>query len=389
MRVKRMPLPRFSVTSTPFDRSESTWKVVVVTDYGVDVRDAVRDVFEPTGPLADIADGVANVDAVIGDHNDLQVDSLRSNGVLVTENRGKGIRFTRMRLVIGPGKEGVVYKTADYHKPWTIGMTPDAPIQAKIDALNAQLAPILGLKIGDGSKFIPRADQCGGSNGRLCESLVGNVVTDAVRTTYAAAPLSTQFAITNSGGLRADLTCPLSDLSGDFCPAYTPPPYLITRGQSLSVLPFGNIAVTLNVNGAELKSMLERGVSAMPTADGRFPQISGLCFTYDIALAAGSRVTGAVLGNADGSCTATPVDRPAGTTYHIATNDFTASGGDGYPNFASRMTTQDIMEQVTADYITAHSPVIPVVRAFPNGRINCADSNGAIAPNCPTLVPSP
>ena len=33
--------------------------------------------------------------------------------------------------------------------------------------------------------------------------------------------------------------------------------------------------------------MLERYYSAMPpTADGRFPQISGLCFTYDIALAA-------------------------------------------------------------------------------------------------------
>ena len=88
-------------------------------------------VTNPTGPLVDIADGVRNVDAVIGDHNDLQVDALRSNGVLVTENRGKGLRFTRMRLVIGPGKDGVVYKTADYHKPWTIGMTPNAAIQAE------------------------------------------------------------------------------------------------------------------------------------------------------------------------------------------------------------------------------------------------------------------
>ena len=53
------------------------------------------------------------------------------------------------------------------------------------------------------------------------------------------------------------------------------------------------------------------------------------------------------------------------------------------------MTTQDIMEQVTADYITAHSPLTPVVKAAPNGRVNCTDSNGATAPNCPTLVPSP
>jgi len=53
------------------------------------------------------------------------------------------------------------------------------------------------------------------------------------------------------------------------------------------------------------------------------------------------------------------------------------------------MTTQDIMEQVLADYITASSPLNPVVRAFPSGRINCADTNGATLPNCPVLTPSP
>jgi 2',3'-cyclic-nucleotide 2'-phosphodiesterase (5'-nucleotidase family) len=344
-------------------------------------------VTEPTGPLVDIADSVENVDAVIGDHNDLQVDALRSNGVLVTENRGKGIRFTRIRLVIGPGEQRVVYKTADFHKPWTIGVTPDPAIQARIDELNAQLAPILGTQIGTSTKFIPRADQCGGGTGRTCESLVGNVVTDSMRTRYSS--IGVQFAVTNSGGLRADLTCPNPDLAGDFCPSYTPPPFPITRGQSLAVLPFGNIVVTLSVNGAELKTMLENGVSRMPAVDGRFPQVSGLCFTYDIAAAAGSRVTSAVVANADGTCTSTPVDLTAGTTYKVAENDFMATGGDGYPNFASRMTTQDIMEQVTADYITANSPLSPAVRAFPDGRINCADSNGATAPNCPALVPSP
>jgi 2',3'-cyclic-nucleotide 2'-phosphodiesterase (5'-nucleotidase family) len=341
-------------------------------------------VTEPTGPLVDIADSLQNVDAVIGDHNDLQVDALRSNGVLVTENRGKGIRFTRIRLVIGPGKQGVVYKTADYHKPWTIGVTPDPAIQAKIDELNAQLAPILGQQIGSSTKFIPRADQCGGGTGRTCESLIGNVVTDAMRTTYSS--IGVQFAITNSGGIRADLTCPNPDLPGDFCPAYSPPPFVITRGQSLAVLPFGNIVVTLSVNGAELKAMLENGVSRMPAVDGRFPQVSGLCFTYNISAPAGSRVTSAVMADAAGNCTATPVDLTPASTYKIAENDFTAAGGDGYPNFASRMTTQDIMEQVTADYIAAHSPLSPSVKAAPNGRINCTTGG---SPACPVLVPSP
>ena len=98
--------------------------------------------------MVDLADNVSNVDVVIGDHTDLQVLTTRPNGVLVTENRSKGIRFTRVRLVIGPGKEGVVYKTADFHKPLDIGITPDAAIQAKIDDLNAQLAPIFNTVVG-------------------------------------------------------------------------------------------------------------------------------------------------------------------------------------------------------------------------------------------------
>jgi 2',3'-cyclic-nucleotide 2'-phosphodiesterase (5'-nucleotidase family) len=344
----------------------------------------------PIGPLVNLADAVGeHVDAVIGDHTNFQVLTTRPNGVLVTENLSKGVRFTRVRLVVGPGHQGVVYKTADFHRPWTIGVTPDAAIQAKIDALNAELAPLLGVVIGESSKPITRADQCGRIDGRLCESLVGNVVTDAIRTQYAA-----QFAITNSGGLRAALTCPEAGGPGaGFCPSgIVPPPSPITLGGVYGVLPFGNFSVTLDLTGAELKSMLERGVSAMPAADGRFPQVSGLCFTYDIAAPASSRVTGAVVANADGSCTATPVDLTAGTTYHIATNDFTASGGDGYPNFKSRMESEGILlAEDVAEYIDASTPpgLSPAVRAFPNGRINCADSNGATAPNCPTLTPSP
>jgi 2',3'-cyclic-nucleotide 2'-phosphodiesterase (5'-nucleotidase family) len=343
---------------------------------------------DPLGPLVDLADNVTNVDAVIGDHTDFQVLTTRPNGVLVTENRSKGIRFTRVRLVIGPGQEGVVYKTADFHKPWDIGVTPDPEIQAKIDDLNSQLAPILNTVIGSSEKYIPRADQCGQSAGRSCESLVGNVVTDSMRDKYA--PTGVQFAITNSGGLRSDLTCPTTDNPDDFCPAYTPPPFQITRGQVLTELPFGNIVVTLTVTGAELKTMLENGVGQMPAIAGRFPQVSGLCFTYDIAAPAGSRVTSAVMADADGNCTATPVDLTDASSYKIAENDFMANGGDGYPFFTPRVTTQDLMDQVAADYITANSPLNLTVNAAPNGRINCTDSDGAgVGNDCPTLVPSP
>ena len=77
-------------------------------------------------------------------------------------------------------------------------------------------------------KVIPRADQCGGGTGRTCESLIGDIVTDSMHAAYTG--IGVQFAITNSGGIRADLTCPNPDLPGDFCPSFTPPPFPITRG---------------------------------------------------------------------------------------------------------------------------------------------------------------
>jgi 2',3'-cyclic-nucleotide 2'-phosphodiesterase (5'-nucleotidase family) len=314
----------------------------------------------------------------MGDHTDFQVLATRPNGTLVVENRSKGIRFTRVRLVLDTSTGGVVYKTADFHKPWNIGVTPDPAIQAKIDQLNAQLAPLLGVVIGNSTRFIPRTDACGNTAGRTCESLVGNVTTDAMRMKYTS--IGVEFAITNSGGLRADLTCPTTDNASDFCPSYTPPPYPISRGQVLTVLPFGNVVVTLKVNGAELKTMLENGVSSMPAVNGRFPQISGLCFTYNISAAVGSRVTGAVRQAANGTCTGAAIDLTSVATYTIAENDFMASGGDGYPNFFSRATTQDIMDQVLADYVAVATPISPAIQ----GRINCTTGG---APACPVVVP--
>jgi 2',3'-cyclic-nucleotide 2'-phosphodiesterase (5'-nucleotidase family) len=150
----------------------------------------------------------------------------------------------------------------------------------------------------------------------------------------------------------------------------------------LAVLPFGNIVVTVPLNGAELKAALENGVSAMPGANGRFPQVSGLCFTYDIAAVAGSRVTGAVRQAADGSCSGAPVDLTAASTYFVAMNDFMAVGGDGYPMVYGRSVTRDIMDQVLADYVASASPLSPAIQ----GRIVCTDSNGSEGFNCPVIT---
>jgi 2',3'-cyclic-nucleotide 2'-phosphodiesterase (5'-nucleotidase family)/predicted AlkP superfamily phosphohydrolase/phosphomutase len=345
----------------------------------------------PTGPLIDLADALTGVDAVIGDHTNFQVLATRPNGTLVVENLSKGVRFTRVRLVFDTTAKAVIYKTADFHKPWTIGVTADPAIQSEINDLNAQLQPILGTVIGESSVEILRSDVCGRPDGRLCESLVGDVTTDAMRTTYSS--IGVEFAITNSGGLRDALTCPPAGGGSGLCPAFTPPPYKITRGQVLAVLPFGNVVATVQITGAELKAMLENGVSTATNpaapfglqANGRFPQVSGLCFTYNIEAPALSRVTSAVRQAPDGTCTGAPIDLTAGSTYMIAENDFMASGGDGYPNFLSKPSyaTQNIMDQVLADYITANTPINPTIQ----GRIDCFDPNPGSGPACTTGSP--
>lgn len=330
---------------------------------------------EPTGPVVDVASQLEDVDLVVGDHTDVQVSAVLPNGVMLVENRSKGVMFTRVRLVVDDETGELVYRTADHHRPWNIGMTPDAKIAASLDALEVELAPIFGEVIGSATLAIPRSDDCGMETGRLCESLIGNVVADALRTTYGV-----DFAITNSGGIRADLTCPPE--GSDFCPTDAGP-NVITEGQVLTVLPFGNIAVTLELTGAELKAMLEAGVRLMPEASGAFPQISGLCFTYDIAAEPGNRVTGAVRQAADGSCSGEAIDLTEATTYTLATNDFTASGGDGYPELLSRANSREILADVVAAYVAGESSTVDLpgepIDPRIEGRIVC-EGEGCPAP---------
>ncbi len=224
--------------------------------------------------------------------------------------------------------------------------------------------------------FIPRKDSCNEGNGRSCESLIGNTVADALRATYG-----TDLAIQNSGGLRADLTCPIVDIPTDNCPAYVPPPYPITGSQVSIILPFANLIVTLQVTGLELKAMLENGVSQMPSPAGRFPQVSGLCFTYDIALTPGARVVSAVRQAGDGSCTGAVIALNSGaTTYSLAMPNFIAAGGDGYPDFTGRFVHFGRDDVVVADYLLANDPITPTLQ----GRIVCTTSG---ATPCPVIAP--
>lgn len=225
---------------------------------------------------------------------------------------------------------------------------------------------------------IPHSDSCGNPRGRSCESLVGNVMSDAMRDVTQA-----QFALQNSGGLRTNLTCPFEDDFGDLCPSdiYSdvPPPYIITDGQALLTVPFGNQVIRFDMTGEELKNWLENGVFA--AGAGSFLQISGLCVTYDPSLPFGARMLSVVYQNTDGSCSDVPVALDAASSYSMATIDFLANGGDFYPMIdSSRWSEFGRQDQVLQDYLTNAGMIQPRIQ----GRIQCL-SSGVVA--CPEPLP--
>ena len=83
-------------------------------------------------------------------------------------------------------------------------------------------------------------------------------------------------------------------------------------------------------------------------------------YSYDPALAVGSRVTGVQIG--DGKSGYTALD-PAGS-YRVATINFLLAGGDGYTVMTkgtNKLDTGLLDVDVTTEYVVARSPVNPQV----------------------------
>lgn len=352
-------------------KKEGAQVFVLLTHMGITGVDDDGNAF---GPLIDLAENVGGFDVIVGDHTDFEF-SAEINNALVVENRSRGVSYAKIEMTVDAKNGRIVSESVSFVEAASDAVTPDQAIVDLLAPLRIELDLLLAQVVGQSDVVIPRTDSCGNTAGRSCESLVGNVVTDAMRARY-----NTDFAITNAGGLRADMTCPTLDSPTDFCPPFVGPNYDITAGSILTVLPFANEVVTVEVTGAELKAQLENGVSRMPAINGRFAQVSGLCFTYDIDAAVGDRVTSVVYQNADGSCSIDVVDLSDTAMYSLAQNDFMAVGGDGYLDLSSRMVTQELMDQVVTEVIAIGGLISPVL----NGRITCTASAGG---TCPVALP--
>jgi 5'-nucleotidase len=155
----------------------------------------------------------------------------------------------------------------------------------------------------------------GSEANRTGETNVGDFVADSFRQAMGA-----DVALINGGSIRADTIFE---------------PGLLSKHDVLAILPFGTEIVKVEVTGATLRKALENGVSQSgPNQEpGRFPQVSGLRFSFETSSPAGSRVKNVTVNGQ-------PLDDKK--TYTLATNVYLLGGGDGYAVLkgARRLTKQ-------------------------------------------------
>jgi len=252
--------------------------------------------------------------------------SVRIPPTVLGQTRNAGVEYTRTQICMRGGKvvgQSIQHVLRAAAPAITTGVvstvtTQDPTAAAMVKKYKDQLSAKLDVRVGRVSGTFPR----GGSPAveRSGETPMGNYIADLMRAKY-----KTDFAIQNGGGIRD--TFP----ARTYVPAATglvrtgTGPLDVTLGDAFTVFPFGNQLATTVVTGANLWKALENGVGGNYPGDGRFPQVSGLKFSFDASKPIGSRIVEVT--RLDG----TPIAKDS-KEYTLTTLDFLIYGGDGYLN---------------------------------------------------------
>lgn len=205
---------------------------------------------------------------------------------------------------------------------------------------------------------------------RNLETNLGDLITDSMMwqilkdADSLSVPAENVVAVTNGGGIRAWIH------KGD-----------ITKNNVFTVLPFGNTMTVVYVKGADLLEALEASTYCTPGAVGGFPQIAGMKITVDTTAQYDANAETYPNSTYYGpkSINRVTIDEVNGkpfdpnATYAVATNNFTAAGGDTYYAFArseGSIDTGYTLDTILMDYIKEElNGVIGEKYAGPDGRI--------------------
>ena len=296
----------------------------------------------PAGALAMIVGGHSQDPVCMASENKKQVDYVpgtpcapdKQNGIWIVqahewgkyvgradfEFRNGELKLVHYQLIPVNLKKKVTYDNGQSER---VLYTPQIPESAQMLSL---LSPFqnkgkaqLGVKIGS-------------VNGHLegDRSKVRFVQTNLARMILAAqmARTGADFAVMSGGGIRDSIE------AGD-----------ITYKSVLKVQPFGNVVVYADMTGKEVTDYLTAVAQKKPDS-GAYPQFANVSF-----IAKGGKLT-------DLKIKGEPVD-PA-KNYRMATLNFNASGGDGYPQIdqlPGYVNTGFIDAEVLKQFIEQNSPI--------------------------------
>ena len=249
-------------------------------------------------------------------------------------------KFLGELSVVFDDKGEVVSATGE---PITIDklISENSDVVARLDELEVPINELKEREVGsvsselNGNRAVCRVQECD----------MGNMIADAMR--YAVIDKGYTIALMNSGGIRASLD------SGK-----------VTLGEVMTILPFQNTLATFKVTGKQLLTAIENGVSEVEDVAGRFPQVSGMRFTFDASRPAGDRVTSIETQDEYGWSNLNLYG-----TYGMVSNNFIRGGGDGYKVFRSASDIYDFGPDL-ADVVAAYIDANPGYSGYTDGRIN-------------------
>ncbi|MDL2266987.1 bifunctional metallophosphatase/5'-nucleotidase [Desulfovibrio sp. OttesenSCG-928-G15] len=256
----------------------------------------------------DIAEAAPGLDIIIDGHSHVELEKRASTGTLVVSPGAHGKKLGRLDVVYDRAKGKIASLGNTLLAPQDMtAFTADAALTAEIAELDRTTEETLSKPVGESLYEL----EGGKSAVRSGETNLGNLGADCLRAAHG-----TDLALLNGGNIRASVKAGR-----------------VTAKDILSVFPYTESIVSVKVTGAELLTMLEHGLAALPGEDGRFPQVSGLIVHIQANAAKGQRVKELLL--SDGN----PVDKEK--LYTLAVPSYLAEGGDGYTTLVGKKREKD------------------------------------------------
>jgi len=279
----------------------------------------------------------ADVDVILGGHEHEPL--VAEEGKTLITKAGSDARYL-VQVDVWLTREGRLVERSWRFREVSRRIAPDPAVEALVRDYARRLDRELDAVVGKSS--VPL--EARSATLRTEETNLGDFVADALRER-----LGTDVAVINGGAIRTNRTVP---------------PGPLTRRDVLSLLPFTDMVVKLEMRGADLRAALEHGLTQTDRVGGGFLQLSGARLVWDPRLAPGRRIV-------DVSVTGKPLADDA--VYTVAVPGYLVRGGDGYTVFAHAKTIVDAesgpqVSQVVIDAIAARAEIAPAV----DGRIGRA-----------------